>query len=200
MIDALVSALIQIAVVLLVSAAVWLAARRREPLFSFVGLTPAPWPPVVIGFLAAAALAFLVTRLPAVHALASAPGSVVGNAGAAAAGGELIAILALRALVQTSLTEELVFRGLIGRNLIRRWGFPAGNSVQAALFGLMHLLLLLLPAATIGAVAGWVVATAAAGWILGWVNHRYATGSILPGWAMHGGGNLAAYLILVSGT
>jgi uncharacterized protein len=198
MINALVSALLQVGVVLLVAAGVWLAAGRREPFHRFVGLTAAPWTVVTLGFIAAAAVAFAVTRLPAIQALATAQGSVVGNASRSATGGELAAILAIRALVQTGLTEELVFRGLIGRNLIRRWGFAAGNSVQAACFGLLHLLLLLLPAATVGAVAAWVLVTAATGWLLGWVNHRYASGSILPGWAMHGGGNLAAYLILVS--
>jgi uncharacterized protein len=196
MIDALVSALLQVGVVLLVAAGIWAVVGRREPFHRFVGLTPASWTVVAVAFLAAAALAFIVTRLPAVHALATAEGSVVGNASRSAAPGELAAILAMRALVQTGLTEELVFRGLIGRNLIRRWGFAAGNGVQAVLFGLLHLLLLLLPSATPATVAAWVAATAAAGWVMGWVNHRYAAGSILPGWAMHGGGNLAAYLLM----
>lgn len=35
--------------------------------------------------------------------------------------------------------EELVFRGLIGRGLIHRWGVPGGICLTAALFALAHL-------------------------------------------------------------
>jgi membrane protease YdiL (CAAX protease family) len=83
--------------------------------------------------------------------------------------------------------------------VIRRWGFAAGNTVQAVLFGLIHLLLLLTPNATTGFVLLLVVLTGVLGWILGWINERFANASILPGWAAHGGGNLAAYLLLASG-
>ncbi|MBS0264950.1 MAG: CPBP family intramembrane metalloprotease [Planctomycetes bacterium] len=38
------------------------------------------------------------------------------------------------------LGEELLFRGLIGRGLIRRWGLPAGVLCTSVLFGLWHLI------------------------------------------------------------
>ena len=198
MTTALISALLQVGAVLLIAAGAWLAFRRPRPFRDFVGLLPARWTIVAAAFAGGAVLAFLITRLPAVQAMASAERTVVGETAQAGLTGEVAAILAIRALLQTSLSEELLFRGLIGRNLVRRFGFTAGNTAQAGLFGLVHLLLLLSPAATYGLVLALVLFTAVVGWVLGWMNESLADGSILPGWAAHGGGNLTAYLLLAA--
>lgn len=196
MIAALISALLQIGIILLIAAVAWLAARRREPLRAFVGLLPAPWRSVAAGLVAGIVVAFLLTRLPTVQALGTSERTVVGESVSDTMSAAVIVSLAIRALLQTSLSEELLFRGLIGRNLIRRLGFAAGNAIQATLFGLAHLLLLLVPTASVGLVLMLVLFTGTAGWAMGWLNHRQAGGSILPGWAAHGGGNLTAYLLL----
>ena len=196
MIQVLTSALLQVGVVLLIAAMVWLAMRRPERFGRFVGLYRAPFKAVAIGLAAGAAAAFLLTRIPPVQAVAASEGTVVGEIAAALSGSAAIAALAIKALLQTSLSEELLFRGLIGRTLIRRIGFPAGNAIQAILFGLVHLVLLFVPGATTGLVVGFVLFATAAGWALGWLNEKRADGSILPGWAAHGAGNFVAYLAL----
>ena len=193
MTNAIISILVQLGIVLLVAAGAWLVSGRRVSFREVIGLLPAPLKVVLITGAAGAALAFLVTSIPAVREFGAARGTVPGETALAGFSGEVAVILALKAILQTSLTEELLFRGLIGRNLIRRWGFATGNGVQAAAFGLTHLLLLLVPRVTIVAVLAFVLLTGLAGWVLGWVNHRWANGSILPGWAAHGAGNLAAY-------
>ena len=195
MIAASVSAALQVGFVLLIAAGAWLAARRREPFRRFVGLTGAPWRAVLIGLAAGVAVALAMTSIPAVQALGAGGRTVVGEAIRGGLTGEAAAVLAVKALVQTSLSEELLFRGLIGRNAIRRWGFSVGNAVQAILFGLVHLLLLS-PAATAAGTALVVALAGCGGWVMGWMNERLAGGSILPGWAVHGGGNLTAYLAL----
>jgi uncharacterized protein len=196
MVTASISALLQVGVVLVIAAAVWLATRRRERFRRFVGLTGAPWHVVAASLIGGAVVAFLITRLPAVQMMGGGERTVVGEAVRGGLSAEVAAILAIRALVQTSLSEELLFRGLIGRNLIRRLGFAAGNAIQAVLFGLVHLLLLLSPTASLAFVLSLVLFTGIAGWVIGWVNERMAGGSILPGWAIHGAGNLTAYLLL----
>ena len=47
----------------------------------------------------------------------------------------LILIL-LKAVIQTSLSEEILFRGLIGKRLANKFGYLTGNIIQAILFGL----------------------------------------------------------------
>ena len=98
------------------------------------------------------------------------------------------------AIIQTSLSEEILFRGFIGKRLIKRLGFTAGNTVQAILFGLLHGL-------PFGLVSGNILVTViltlipgAIGWIEGWINEKYATGSIIPSWIMHATMNLISAL------
>ena len=199
MLDALISSILQVGFVLLIALVLWLLSRRTEPFRRFVGLFGAPWSVAALAFVGGAVLALLLTRLPGLQELASGERTVAGSAAAGGSSAGVVAALTIRAVIQTSLSEELLFRGLIGRHAIRRWGFAAGNAIQAALFGLAHLLLLLSPTATPGAVAALVAFTAVTGWLLGWANARFANGSILPGWAAHAGGNLLAYHLLAFG-
>jgi len=63
--------------------------------------------------------------------------------------------------------------------LFRRLGFARGNTVQALVFLLPHLLLLLVSRSL------WpvIVVQLIAGWLLGLL--RYRSNSILPGWLAH---------------
>jgi membrane protease YdiL (CAAX protease family) len=85
----------------------------------------------------------------------------------------------LREAIYIALGEEIFFRGFLGGWLVRRLGFALGNTVQALIFLLPHLLLLLISLDLWPIIAVQVVA----GWILGWL--RYRSDSILPGWLTH---------------
>ena len=92
--------------------------------------------------------------------------------------------------MQTGLTEELLFRGLIAGSLSRRLPFVWANLSQAFIFFLPHLLILqfapelwgILPLVFLGAL------------VFGWV--RIKSGSIIPSWVMHASGNVAMALIV----
>lgn len=89
------------------------------------------------------------------------------------------------AVIQTALSEEIFFRGFLGKRLINKYGFVVGNTIQAIIFGLLHgipfgfatnnilvtILLTLLPGAF--------------GWFQGWINEEYSSGSIIPSWTIH---------------
>ncbi|WP_426937272.1 CPBP family intramembrane glutamic endopeptidase [Brevibacterium sp. LE-L] len=92
-------------------------------------------------------------------------------------------------IVLRALGEEVFFRGLLGGILIRRLGFGWGNLLQALMFLLPHLALLLVD------VRMWPIIPIqfAAGWLLGWLRHR--TGTFVPGAAVHVLQNIAAGLI-----
>jgi membrane protease YdiL (CAAX protease family) len=85
----------------------------------------------------------------------------------------------LREAFYVALGEEIFFRGFLGGWLVRRLGFAIGNTVQALVFLLPHLLLLLVSQSL------WpiIVVQLIAGWLLGWL--RYRSDSILPGWLAH---------------
>lgn len=85
----------------------------------------------------------------------------------------------LHEAIYVALGEEIFFRGLLGGWLNRRLGFAIGNTVQALLFLLPHLFLLLVSLRLWPIIAVQMVA----GWLLGWL--RYRSDSILPGWLAH---------------
>ncbi|MBV9616541.1 MAG: CPBP family intramembrane metalloprotease [Ktedonobacteraceae bacterium] len=82
--------------------------------------------------------------------------------------------------VFSTLGEELFFRGLLGGWLMKQCGFFVGNSIQALLFVLPHLLLILLASPRYWLVLPFDLL---AGWALGWL--RFRSGSIWPGWLSH---------------
>lgn len=94
--------------------------------------------------------------------------------------------LLLREGIYTALGEEIFFRGWLGGWLVRRFGFAVGNTVQAVIFLLPHLLLL-----TVG-IGFWpiFIPQFVAGWLQGWLRHR--SGSILPSWFAHTLSNVAS--------
>ena len=95
------------------------------------------------------------------------------------------------ALVTTGFPEELLFRGLIGGALLRHLSFWKANLVQAVLFLLPHLLLLLV------APQFWffLAVPFVMGLYLGWLRHT--SGSIWPGVIVHAGGNLGSALAVM---
>ena len=90
-----------------------------------------------------------------------------------------LGIAFLNELFFTALGEEVFFRGLVGGWLMRRCGFLVGNTLQALIFLLPHLILLVV------AVGLWplLVLQFLFGWLAGWL--RYKSDSIFPGMLIH---------------
>jgi membrane protease YdiL (CAAX protease family) len=96
-------------------------------------------------------------------------------------------------IFETSFGEELIFRGLIGGLLDRRTKFWVANVIQAVIFTLPHLLILTID------LRLWPIAFAlpfVSGLMLGWL--RLKSGSIVPGWIMHGLGNIFSAIAVMS--
>jgi len=108
-----------------------------------------------------------------------------------------VIILLVTAIIKTSLSEEIFFRGFIAKQLIRKFGFRTGNIIQSHIFGLVHIALFfaLTQAGTFPLVFIFVFSTAA-GWIIGFIKEKYAGGSIIPGWIAHGAGNMVSYFVI----
>lgn len=98
--------------------------------------------------------------------------------------GNLLRVLEF-GLLATGLGEELLFRGLIGGWLGRRMRFWLANGIQAFIFTLPHLLLLTEAPHLWPFIA---LTPFLSGLLLGWL--RLKSGSIFPGWIVHGMGNV----------
>ena len=155
--------------------AYWIGLRRPtwSGRRSLLGLAILAW--VAIGVVSTALLQSLSGEVPAARFAGK---GVVG----------VIPVM-LYAVVQTSLAEEIFFRGFLGKRFMARWGFAFGNCAQAITFGILHVAVFAsfvdpVPLLLIGILTG------ANGWLTGWLNEKIAGGSILPGWALHASANL----------
>lgn len=95
-------------------------------------------------------------------------------------------------------SEEVLFRGLIAKNLFAWLGNFYGNIVQALIFWLMHLLIFRF---VTGDWFSWVqafgfVVSFGLGLVLGYVNFRKNGESIWPSWLAHGVVNFSTFLTL----
>jgi membrane protease YdiL (CAAX protease family) len=125
------------------------------------------------------------------------PNSVTGRLRAMGFTLPTVLTLLVIALFKTALSEEIFFRGFLGKQLINKLGFTTGNIVQAVIFGLVHLLLLWqLTNAPMFAVIFIFFFSTLAGWTIGYIKVKYANGSIVPGWIAHGVGNTISYSII----
>jgi membrane protease YdiL (CAAX protease family) len=105
-----------------------------------------------------------------------------------------ITLAFLHGAEQTGFPEELLFRGLIAGSLSRRLSLAWANLVQATIFLLPHLLILMvmpevwfiLPVVFVGALT------------FGWL--RIKSGSILGATIMHASGNMTMALLVATGT
>lgn len=92
--------------------------------------------------------------------------------------GSLVLIFLLE-LLNRALPEEVFFRGWLGGWLVRRLGFWVGNTLQALVFLLPHLMLLTITHAL------WPITLVqfTAGWLQGWL--RWRSESVIPSTIVH---------------
>ncbi len=198
-----VNAIVQLAVVLVIGLVFWLLfGRKHAGFFRWIGLvapTAGSMRTAFIVFLAWSALTTLVYFWPPMSSVASAENTIAGMLRAEGFSAEIVGVILIVAGIKTAFTEEIFFRGLIAKRLINAFGFWAGNTVQALLFGAIHLLIFAIPGGpvfTLELGAAVLLLPGGAGFLMGYLNERVGNGSIAPGWLIHAFGNAVSYPIL----
>lgn len=104
-----------------------------------------------------------------------------------------VTTILLYACIQTSLSEEIIFRGFIIRLFTPKFGSQTGNIVQAVLFGALHILAVM----NAGFFAALIVfiLTGGIGYALGWLSIKKAENSIVYGWLIHAVVNIISSFI-----
>lgn len=108
---------------------------------------------------------------------------------------QTICVILIWSVMQTSLSEEILFRGFLCKRLCNQFGEKIGNTVQALIFGVIHVLAL--PDKNILAMIAIVLLTGGIGYALGWLSLKKARGSILYGWAIHATVNIISQIIVL---
>jgi len=193
-IESILFAVLQVGLFSMIPLIVWgITARKKENFFRWIGLikirTEAPIRFVLLfGALFAGVCLLSAFAVPLIIGANETAVSSFQGGGVSAIPGILI-----HSVIQTGLSEEILFRGFIGKRLISRVGFAAGNIIQAGLFGIMHGVLFFIMIGWERAL-GLAVLTGGIGWIQGYLNEKKAGGSILPGWLFHALTNIASGL------
>ncbi len=107
-----------------------------------------------------------------------------------------VATVAVWSTIQTSLSEEIFFRGFLGKRLSHVFGWKIGTSIQAAVFGVIHALAVWRYGVGFSAVLFFMAA--GVGFSLGWLCIKKESESILYGWMVHALANTISPLIVFS--
>lgn len=187
-IEELIGALLQLVLFAFIPFIWWLvSAQKREVFLSWIGLKRVQFTGklrvTLLITLGAIACYGLLTKL----VMASVPEGIT-TAGSNFAGMGIAALPAVfvYGFIRTGLSEEIIFRGFLLKRISGKWGFTAGNIIQALLFGALHGVPFGLATQSIWITLIMTLLPGAFGWFQGWLNEKRAGGSIIPSWLLHG--------------
>ncbi|RSK03293.1 CAAX amino terminal protease self- immunity [Streptococcus gordonii] len=201
LIQQMTNALIQIVLFMLLPFIWWfVTARRKSSFLDWIGFKPLKdtgnhkmWLWIFIGLLSFTIFSYLVLYT-IVKDLKTATSSFSGL------GFQALPAVLIYSLFQTSLPEELLFRGFLLKRFSVRLPFGVANTIQAALFGLLHGLMFITEVSWLQTLVI-ILCTGVIAAYLGFVNEKKSGGSILASWIMHALANvvtgmLSAFLLI----
>lgn len=96
-----------------------------------------------------------------------------------------IPLILVYAVIQTSLSEEILFRGFLCKRLTNQFGFEIGNVIQAGCFGLAHGIPFFAATKNVLVFVLVTLLPTFIGYYQGYINEKKASGSIVPSWMLH---------------
>ena len=201
LIQQMTNALIQIVLFMLLPFIWWfVTARRKSSFLDWIGFKPLKdtgnhkmWLWIFLGLLSFTIFSYLVLYT-IVKDLKTATSSFSGL------GFQALPAVLIYSLFQTSLPEELLFRGFLLKRFSVCLPFEVANTIQAALFGLLHGLMFITEVSWLQTLVI-ILCTGGIAAYLGFVNEKKSGGSILASWIMHALANvitgmLSAFLLI----
>ena len=201
LIQQMTNALIQIVLFMLLPFIWWfVTARRKSSFLDWIGFKPLKdtgnhkmWLWIFLGLLSFTVFSYLVLYT-IVKDLKTATSSFSGL------GFQALPAVLIYSLFQTSLPEELLFRGFLLKRFSVCLSFGVANTIQAALFGLLHGLMFITEVSWLQTLVI-ILCTGSIAAYLGFVNEKKSGGSILASWIMHALANvvtgmLSAFLLI----
>lgn len=163
-----------------------ITARKKEGFFKWIGFRKIENIKPVCLLTILTAVGFMVMGYITLYWVQDIEMATSGYAGLGVKG---IPIVIVYALIRTSLSEELLFRGFLLKRISEKFGFTAGNIIQAILFGLLHGVMFDSYIGIVKTIAI-ILFTGILAFVMGYINEKKANGSILPSWSIHFIGNL----------
>ena len=190
----IISAVIQILFIILLPSIWWfVTVRRKVPFMEWIGLKAVKrdkvsylitW--IIGGFLLFTAFSIFI--FPLTRSIETATSTFSGM------GLKALPSILIYSFLQTSLPEELLFRGFLLKRLVNHMPFVFANTIQAIAFGLLHGVLF----ASLVSIKITLFITLFTGVIaayFGFVNEKKAGGSILTSWIIHALANIFSGIV-----
>ena len=186
-INELVGALIQLAVIALIPFCVWFfTARKKESFLRWIGLKRVQCSKPLTLIVLSAAVAVIYFVLISVSMRELPEGVTLAGSQFAGMGVTAFPVALIYGFVRTGLSEEVFFRGFLLKRFQVKLGFGIANLLQALLFGLMHGVPFGLATHNAWSLIILTILPGAMGWYQGWLNEKQGKGSIVPSWLLHG--------------
>ena len=191
----IISAFIQILFIILLPSIWWfVTVRGKVPFMEWIGLKAVKrdkvsylitW--IIGGFLLFTAFSIFI--FPLTRSIETATSAFSGM------GLKALPSILIYSFLQTSLPEELLFRGFLLKRLVNHMPFVFANTIQAIAFGLLHGVLF---ASVVSLEVTFFIIffTGAIAVYLGFVNEKKAGGSILTSWIIHALANILSGLVV----
>ncbi len=184
----LISGVLQVVLFALIPFIWWLiTARKKESFFKWLGLRKVKNNGNIIVTILITVVAVLVYGTLTTFFINKFAGEVT-SAGSQYAGKGMsyIPVAFVYGFIKTGLSEEILFRGFLLKRIQNKFGFVAGNLVQAIAFGLMHGVPFGLATGNVGVTVCLTALPAILGFYMGYMNEKKFSGSIVPSWLLHG--------------
>lgn len=194
LVNKIVSSIMEMVIVCFIPFIWWIiTSRKKEKFFSWIGLRKIEnnsFKKSIIGIIAVSILYVIVSFLTLILV------KDIETATSEFAGLGLKGILAalVYAIFNTSLPEEIFFRGFMLKRLQNKFGYNIANIIQSILFGLLHGVMFF---SIVGVIKALIVVlfTGTVAYVMGYINEKKAGGSILPSWIIHAASNIFASFI-----
>ena len=190
----IISAFIQILFIILLPSIWWfVTVRGKVPFMEWIGLKAVKrdkvsylitW--IIGGFLLFTAFSIFI--FPLTRSIETATSAFSGM------GLKALPSILIYSFLQTSLPEELLFRGFLLKRLVNHMPFVFANTIQAIAFGLLHGVLFA-SVVSLEVIFFIIFFTGAIAAYLGFVNEKKAGGSILTSWIIHALANILSGLV-----
>lgn len=195
-IQSIVDALVQVVILAIIPFLYWaIAFRKHESFTHWIGLKKVIFLNKTKAFIFSVLSFSILLFLGMILLSVIDDKTMISNPQFDSIGMQSILLILIYAIVQTGLSEELLFRGFLLKVFSGWWGVGVGNVIQALLFGLLHGVILFTSLNTFIVILI-IIFSALAGWMMGYVNEKLGNGSILPSWIIHSLMNISSSLLL----
>lgn len=194
LLNELISSILQIILFSLIPFIWWLiTARHKESFFSWIGLKKingTNWRKMLLMIAITVGAFWLIGE----WSLYSMKDTETADSAFSHGGIAVIPAVFVYAVLHTALTEEILFRGFMLKRIASRFGFVAGNTIQAILFGMIHAVGFFGQVGLLTAVPVFCF-TGGIAFVMGYINEKKADGSIIPSWTIHTVTNIISGLV-----